>query len=69
MVETVVQERTQDYSKWRISRGVVMKILTYLPASQLFKGNVIQLCKKVYQEEFLFRELAFLHLGIVEDYE
>lgn len=46
-----------------------MKILTYLPASQLFKGNVIQLCKKVYQEEFLFRELAFLHLGIVEDYE
>lgn len=46
-----------------------MKILTYLEASQLFKGKVLQLCKKVYQERFLVREIAIRHLGLIEDYD
>ena len=45
-----------------------MVILTYLDAAQLFKGRALQLCKKIYQEKFLLREIALRHLGIIEDF-
>ena len=45
-----------------------MDILTFLDARQLFQGRALQLCKKVYFERFLLREVALRHLGILEDY-
>lgn len=52
----------------QIPRNVLMVILTYLDAAQLFKGRALQLCKKIYHEKFLLREIALRHLGIIEDF-
>ena len=52
----------------RIPRGVLMKILSFLDAAQLFKGRALQLNTKVYEEIFLVREVAIRHLGLIEDY-
>ena len=45
-----------------------MVILTYLDAAQLFKGGALQICKRVYHENWLLREVALCHLGVLGDH-
>ena len=45
-----------------------MNILTYLDAKQLFKDQALMVCKRVYEETWLIKEITMRHLGVIDDY-
>ena len=57
-----------EANKAKLPRNLIMSILTYLDAKQLFQGKALTLSKKIYYEDWLLKEIAMRHLGIIEDY-
>ena len=52
----------------KLTTHLICEILTYLDIGELFKQGAIQLNKKIYEQQFLTRQVTISHLGVLEDY-
>ena len=52
----------------KLTKDLICEILSYLEIAQLFKHGAIRLNKKIYEQQFLTRQVTIRHLGLLEDY-